>query len=75
MKIVSVVARYLLGQMFTDFGLNGFLPFIHQPPPTKPLALQFSALRTSRRSSSRCRSLVESFCSPLLRAACADVVR
>ena len=41
MKILSVVARYLLGLMFTVFGLNGFLHFIHQPPPTNPLALQF----------------------------------
>ena len=41
MKITSVVARYLLGLMFTVFGLNGFLNFIHQPPPTNPLALQF----------------------------------
>jgi putative oxidoreductase len=41
MKIVSVIARYLLGLMFTVFGLNGFLNFIHQPPPTNPLALQF----------------------------------
>jgi uncharacterized membrane protein YphA (DoxX/SURF4 family) len=41
MKIVSTIARYLLGLMFTVFGLNGFLNFIHQPPPTNPLALQF----------------------------------
>jgi putative oxidoreductase len=41
MKIVSVIARYLLGLMFTVFGLNGFLNFIHQPPPANPLALQF----------------------------------
>jgi len=41
MKIVFVIARYLLGLMFTVFGLNGFLNFIHQPPPTNPLALQF----------------------------------
>jgi uncharacterized membrane protein YphA (DoxX/SURF4 family) len=41
MKIVSVIARYLLGLMFTIFGLNGFLNFIHQPPPANPLALQF----------------------------------
>jgi uncharacterized membrane protein YphA (DoxX/SURF4 family) len=41
MKIVSVIARYLLGLMFTVFGLNGFLNFIHQPPPTNPLAVQF----------------------------------
>lgn len=43
MKIVSVIARYLLGLMFTVFGLNGFLNFIHQPPPTNPLTIQFFA--------------------------------
>jgi putative oxidoreductase len=41
MKITSIVARYLLGLIFTVFGLNGFLNFIHQPPPTNPLAIQF----------------------------------
>jgi uncharacterized membrane protein YphA (DoxX/SURF4 family) len=41
MKIAGVIARYLLGLMFTIFGLNGFLEFIHQPPPTNPVALQF----------------------------------
>lgn len=41
MRIASTIARYLLGLMFTVFGLNGFLNFIHQPPPTNPLAIQF----------------------------------
>jgi putative oxidoreductase len=41
MKIASVIARYLLGLIFTVFGLNGFFNFIHQPPPANPLALQF----------------------------------
>lgn len=41
MRIAAVVARYLLGLMFTVFGLNGFLQFIHQPPPQNPMALQF----------------------------------
>ena len=41
MKTASIVARYLLGLLFTVFGLNGFLHFIHQPPPSNPLALQF----------------------------------
>ncbi len=41
MKIASTVARYLLGIIFTVFGLNGFLHFIHQPPPASPLALQY----------------------------------
>ncbi len=46
MKIVSLIARYLLGLMFTVFGLNGFLNFIHQPPPANPLAGQFFAAVT-----------------------------
>ena len=41
MKVASTIARYLLGLMFTVFGLNGFLQFIHQPPPSNPLAMQF----------------------------------
>jgi putative oxidoreductase len=41
MKIASIVARYLLGLIFTVFGLNGFLNFIHQPPPANPLTMQF----------------------------------
>lgn len=32
MKIAAVIARYLLGFVFTVFGLNGFLHFIPQPP-------------------------------------------
>jgi len=41
MKIVSIIARYLLGLIFAVFGLNAFLHFIHEPPPPNPLALQF----------------------------------
>ena len=41
MKIVAMIARYLLGLIFTVFGLNGFLQFIHQPPPPDPVAMQF----------------------------------
>jgi putative oxidoreductase len=41
MKIAAIVARYLLGLIFTVIGLNGFLNFIHQPPPANPLAIQF----------------------------------
>ncbi len=41
MKIVSMIARYLLGLMFTVFGLNGFFQFIPAPPPPNPLAVQF----------------------------------
>ena len=41
MKITAIVARYLLGLIFMVFGLNGFLNFVHQPPPTNPLEIQF----------------------------------
>ena len=47
MKIAGVIARYLLGLMFTIFGLNGSLQFIHQPPPTNPMALQFLIASTT----------------------------
>lgn len=40
MKIVSTIARYLLGVIFLVFGLNGFLHFIPMPPPASPLAGQ-----------------------------------
>jgi putative oxidoreductase len=47
MKIAAIVARLLLGTTFLVFGLNGFLHFIKQPPPTG-VALQFlGALVTS----------------------------
>lgn len=32
MKIVTLIARILLGLIFLTFGLNIFLNFIHQPP-------------------------------------------
>ncbi len=41
MKVAATIARSLLGLMFTVFGLNGFLHFIHQPPPASPLAQQY----------------------------------
>ena len=41
MKTASIISRYLLGLIFIVFGLNGFLNFIHQPPPPNPLAIQF----------------------------------
>jgi putative oxidoreductase len=47
MKKVAIAARLLLGTIFLVFGLNGFLHFIKQPPPTG-VALQFlGALVTS----------------------------
>ena len=47
MKLVSKIARYLLGLIFAVFGLNGFLNFIPQPPPANPLALQFFTTTSS----------------------------
>jgi len=41
MRIVSTVARYLLGIIFTVFGLNGFLHFIPAAGPLPALAAQF----------------------------------
>jgi uncharacterized membrane protein YphA (DoxX/SURF4 family) len=40
-RVIATGARLLLGLMFTVFGLNGFLHFIHMPPPPEPAALQF----------------------------------
>lgn len=48
MKIVTIIARILLGLIFLVFGCNGFLHFIHMPPPTNPLAVQyFTALAST----------------------------
>ena len=33
MKIITVIARFLLGLIFLVLGLNGFLHFIPMPPP------------------------------------------
>lgn len=41
MKIVSLVARLLLGVMFVFFGLNGFLNFLSMGPMPSGLAGQF----------------------------------
>lgn len=42
MKIVGLIARLLLGLMFTVFGLNGFLHFLHMPHEAlPPLAMQY----------------------------------
>src|SRR5947199_8514003 len=34
MKIITVIARFLLGFIFLVFGLNGFLHFIASTPPS-----------------------------------------
>jgi putative oxidoreductase len=41
MKIASTIARYLLAFVFIVFGLNGFLHFIPQPPPSSEMAGQY----------------------------------
>jgi hypothetical protein len=40
MRIITTIARYLLGLVFTVFGLNGFLHFLPMGP-VPPLAGQF----------------------------------
>ncbi len=47
MKIASTIARYLLGLLFTVFGLNGFAHFLPQPPPSSALAMQFLTVITT----------------------------
>ena len=47
MRIVSIVSRYLLGLMFTVFGLNGFLHFIPQGPMPEGPAGQFAGALAS----------------------------
>jgi putative oxidoreductase len=41
MKILATISRYLLALVFIVFGLNGFLHFIKQQPPSSELAQQF----------------------------------
>lgn len=48
MKVVSTIARYLLGIIFLTFGLNGFLHFIPLPPPTGVAAQFLGAIVVSR---------------------------
>ena len=47
MKIVAMIARYLLGLLFLVFGSNMFLNFIPSPPPPPGIAGQFSQLLLS----------------------------
>src|SRR5450432_840996 len=48
MKIASLISRLLLGLIFLVFGLNGFLQFIHMPPPTGIAGQFFGAIFASR---------------------------
>ena len=47
MKIVSLIARNLLGLIFAVFGLNGFLHFIPMPMPTGQAGQFLGVLFTS----------------------------
>lgn len=49
MKILTIVARILLGLAFVVFGLNGFLHFIPAPPPVpdSPAGQFFVAVTTT----------------------------
>ena len=47
MRIASTIARYLAGLIFLVMGLNGFLNFIHFPPPTGTAAQFMGALYVS----------------------------
>ena len=39
MNMAQTSSRYLLGIIFTVFGLNGFFHFIPQPPPATQLGM------------------------------------
>jgi putative oxidoreductase len=47
MRVAAVIARYLAGVIFLVMGLNGFLSFIHFPPPTGTAAQFMGALYVS----------------------------
>jgi putative oxidoreductase len=48
MKIAALIARILVGLVFTFFGLNGFLNFLPQPPlPPGPAGQFLTALFAS----------------------------
>ena len=47
MKVAVLIARILLGLEFVLFGLNGFLQFLHMPPPTGVPAQFLGALFVS----------------------------
>jgi len=44
MKVARLIARILLGLIFTVFGLNGFLHFLPMPPMSGPPADFFTAM-------------------------------
>jgi uncharacterized membrane protein YphA (DoxX/SURF4 family) len=44
MRVARLIARILLGLIFTVFGLNGFLHFLPMPPMSGPPADFFAAM-------------------------------
>jgi putative oxidoreductase len=44
MRVAVIIARVLLGLLFFVFGLNGFLHFMPNPPPTPAAGAFFGAL-------------------------------
>ena len=44
MRVAVIIARMLLGLVFFVFGLNGFLHFMPNPPPTPAAGAFFGAL-------------------------------
>ena len=44
MKTAILIARLLLGLIFTVFGLNGILHFLSMPPPPEPAMAFFGAM-------------------------------
>lgn len=60
MKIVTLIARLLLGLMFLVLGLNGFLGFLNLGPMPTGLAGQFmAALFVSRLPMANTRSALD----------------
>ncbi len=47
MKIVTIIARVLLGLIFVVFGFNGFFHFIPMPPPDESVVSRFSQILMS----------------------------
>ena len=47
MRLIFLISRYLLGALFTIFGVNGFLHFIPEAPPSTTSALQYITALTT----------------------------
>ncbi len=56
MKLASVISRYLLGIIFLNFGINGFLHFIPTPPSSAVGMQSVAALARRCAGNARCES-------------------